>query len=305
MIRWLVALFTLLFAVAAPAKTADNGRFIEFDQPAAYGTVKVTVWLPPGYDRDSRRRYPVLYMHDGQNVFFPKRSGYNKVWKADKAALQLIRTRKVAPFIIVAVDHPPGEQRYLRYFPTLVPGVPLRQGIEQAVKGKLDGETYLTLLAGTIKPRIDREYRTRPQPRFTAVAGSSMGGLITLYALVERANVFGRGAAVSTHSPLIGPDELAKRPELTGLVKESWQRYLSSRLGAPGGRKLWMDHGTATLDQYYAPYQAVIDAGFVAAGWRKGIDFESRVYPGAEHEENAWAARLPEVLGWLLSDWKP
>jgi hypothetical protein len=62
-----------------------------------------------------------------------------------------------------------------------------------------------------------------------------------------------------------------------------------------------MDHGTATLDQYYAPYQAVVDARFTASGWQKGRDWESRVYEGAEHEENAWAARLPEIFGWLLA----
>lgn len=62
-----------------------------------------------------------------------------------------------------------------------------------------------------------------------------------------------------------------------------------------------MDHGTATLDAFYAPYQQVVDARFAAAGWQKGRDWESKVYEGAEHEENAWAARLPEILGWLLA----
>ena len=72
---------------------------------------RVVVWLPAGYHA-SRTRYPVLYMHDGQNVFFPKRSNFNKVWAADKAALSLINARKVAPFLIVAVDHP-GAPRFL------------------------------------------------------------------------------------------------------------------------------------------------------------------------------------------------
>jgi hypothetical protein len=65
-----------------------------------------------------------------------------------------------------------------------------------------------------------------------------------------------------------------------------------------------MDHGTLTLDASYAPYQAVLDESVAAAGWTRGKDFETRVYPGTAHEENAWAARLPEVLGWLLADWK-
>ncbi|WP_338501028.1 alpha/beta hydrolase-fold protein [Sphingomonas kaistensis] len=301
MTRFLLALVALFAALAAPATA--QGRFVEFDQPADIGQVHVTVWLPPGYDKDTKRRYPVLYMHDGQNVFFPKRSNFNKVWAADKAALTLINARKVAPFMIVAVDHP-GPSRFLRYFPTRVVSAPLRQGTEGFAKGKLGGDEYLSFLGDTLKPVIDARYRTRPQPRYTAVAGSSMGGLISLYALTERADIFGKAAAVSTHSPLIDPDLLAKQPMMAAGVKADWKRYLSTRLGTPQGRKLWMDHGTETLDASYAPYQAVLDQGVADAGWVRGKDFESRVYKGTAHEENAWAARLPEMLGWLLADWR-
>ncbi|GAA3995489.1 alpha/beta hydrolase [Sphingomonas humi] len=301
MTRILLALAALFAALATPATA--QGRFVEFEQPADIGQVHVTVWLPPGYDKETRRRYPVLYMHDGQNTFFPKRSNFNKVWAADKAALGLINARKVAPFMIVAVDHP-GPSRFLRYFPTRVASAPLRQGTEAFAKGKLGGDEYLSFLGDTLKPVIDARYRTRPQPRYTAVAGSSMGGLISLYALTERADVFGKAAAVSTHSPLIDPELLQKQPMMAAGVKANWKRYLSTRLGAPQGRKLWMDHGTATLDAFYDPYQAVLDQGVADAGWVRGKDFESCVYKGAAHEENAWAARLPEVLGWLLADWK-
>ncbi|NJC04278.1 putative alpha/beta superfamily hydrolase [Sphingomonas kaistensis] len=300
--RWLLAIAALIFVLVSPA--GAQGRFVEFDQPADIGQVHVTVWLPLGYDRAPGRRYPVLYMHDGQNVFFPKRSGFNKVWAADKAALKLIAAREVAPFMIVAVDHP-GAPRYLRYFPTRVANPEFAKGIAGFAKGKLAGDDYLTFLAGTLKPRIDRDYRTRPQPRFTAVAGSSMGGLISLYALTERADIFGKAAAVSTHSPLVDPGLLTQQPQMAEMVKADWRRYVASRLGAPRGRKLWMDHGTETLDAGYAPYQAVLDESVASAGWMRGKDFESRVYKGTAHEENAWAARLPEILGWLLSDWKP
>lgn len=299
--RWLLAVAALLFAFAAQAQAkADQGRFVTFDQPADIGSVHVTVWLPPGYDRSPGKRYPVVYMHDGQNVFFPKRSNFNKVWAADKAALRLIRARKVAPFIIVAVDHP-GQTRYLRYFPTRVVSNQLRSGIEEGVKGKLAGDAYLTFLAETLKPRIDRDYRTRPQPRFTAVAGSSMGGLISLYALGERADVFGKAAAVSIHWPLVDPERAMPMKEQ---LLADWKGWIDRRLGAPRGRKLWMDHGTATLDASYRPFSEPAETYLAGAGWTRGKDMESRVYEGAEHEENAWAARLPEIFGWLLADWR-
>ena len=79
-----------------------------------------------------------------------------------------------------------------------------------------------------------------------------------------------------------------------------WLAFFGRTLGSPDGRRIWMDHGTATLDAFYAPYQTAIDARFETLGWKHGTDFECRVYPGAEHEENAWAARLPEIFAWLF-----
>jgi len=300
MIRLLLALLAL--AVTAPA--VGQGRFVEQDVHSSELSqqVHLTIWLPPGYDVDRRRRYPVVYMHDGQNLFFKERSAYQKVWAADRAALGVIAAGKVAPFIIIGVDHP-GEARYRQYFPAKVATEPVRHTLEKAA-GPLHGDAYVRFLADELKPVIDRSYRTRPQPRFTAVAGSSMGGLISLYALAERPDVFGLAAAVSTHSPLVGPDEIAKVPRLAETIKAGWRVYLYERLGAPRGRKLWMDHGTKTLDQHYAPFQAVIDAEVRRIGWRDGRDFQSRVFDGAEHDENAWAARLPEIFGWLLRDWR-
>jgi len=302
MIRRLVlALFALL--VAAPALAApDAGRFVEADVPSKqFGPIHTVTWLPPGYDRDRARRYPVVYMHDAQNLFFLDRSNFKKVWAADQAALGLIAAHKVAPFIIVGIDHP-GPKRYQRYFPEKVADPVLRQGIA-AKAGPLEGDGYVAWLADELKPLIDRTYRTRPQARYTATTGSSMGGLISIYLLAERPDVFGKAAAVSTHLPLIDPDTIAKRTELADIVKRDWAAYLTSRMGAPRGRKLWMDHGTATLDQYYGPYQTAVDADLKALGWTDA-DYRSRVYQGAEHEENAWRARLPEMWGWLLADWK-
>lgn len=303
MMRWLLSFAALLFAFATPAAAADDGSFVERDvASSAFGPIHVTIWLPPGYATDTSRRYPVVYMHDAQNLFFLDRSNFKKVWAADKAALGLIRAKKVAPFIIVGIDQP-GKERYQRYFPVKVPEPTLRQGIA-GFAGPLQGDAYVAFLADELKPLIDRDYRTRPQRRYTAVAGSSMGGLISLYTLAERPDVFGRAAAVSTHSPLIDPGNIERAPALTPTIQGSWRTYLYNQLGAPKGRKLWMDHGTATLDRYYAPYQTVIDGEIRRLGWNER-QFESKVYEGAEHEENAWARRLPEIFGWLLSDWKP
>ncbi len=296
--RHLVAALALL---ATPANAQNSGRFVEIaaarSSEPAIAAPHVVVWLPPGYDT-ARRRYAVVYMHDGQNVFFPARSGFNKVWAADKAALRLIAAHRVAPFIIVAVDHP-GAARYRQYFPqALYDAAPpaVRATFDADAHGAITGDAYLRFLVHDLKPAIDHAYRTRPDAAHTAIVGSSMGGLISCYAFVRYPRVFGRAGCVSTHWLLATPSELPVDADVLGL----WKAYFAAHLGRPGGRRLWMDHGTETLDAQYGPWQDAIDADLVALGWHRGRDFESRTYPGAAHEENAWAARLDDVLAWLL-----
>lgn len=312
MIRAALASALLLLAAPLLAEPQDlppgtlqvaSGRLVEWVLPdAALGPVRVTIWLPAGYDTGSER-HRVLYMHDGQNVFDPRVAGYGKVWAADRAVTRLLAAGKIAPTIIVAVWHP-GDARYRQYLPVGVfrlLGADTRAAIAARAGGPLLADRYLAFLVRTLKPRIDREFRTRPGVADTAIGGSSMGGLISLAAITDYPHVFGRAAAVSTHLPLLGPAGDAP-PPFAADVKAAWARYAATRIGAPAGRRIWFDHGTATLDQYYAPYQAVLDAGLVAAGWRPDRDFRSRVYEGAPHEENAWAARLDEVLAWTLGD---
>ena len=86
-------------------------------------------------------------------------------------------------------------------------------------------------------------------------------------------------------------------------ILAGWRRYVKEKLGKPAGRRIWFDHGTETLDAFYQPYQENLDAALVANGWNKGRDFSSKVYVGTPHEENAWAARLDDVFGWMLQRW--
>ena len=301
MIARIVAVMLAMLAVVPPARAADTGRFVEI---AAVPSVNiapphVVVWLPPGYDAGTRR-YGVVYMHDGQNLFFAERSNFKKVWAADASAMRLIAAGKVAPFIIVGIDQP-GVARYRQYFPQVMAArasPPLKAQIEAS--GPLTGDAYLRFLTDELKPLIDRDYRTRRDPGHTAIVGSSMGGLISCYALMRAPQVFGRAGCISTHVPLGDPEKMAP---YHAEIEAIWQATIAGDLGSPRGRRLWMDHGTETLDAYYAPYQTVIDAALVKAGWRDGADFASRVYPGAAHEENAWAARLDDIFGWLLAGW--
>lgn len=291
--RWIAIVCALL--AAAPAVAQETGRFVEIAAFASRNIdpVHVVIWLPPGYD-NGRQRYGVVYMHDGQNLFFRARSNFDKVWAVDKAMLAQQRR-----WIIVGIDQP-GAARFRQYAPQAIvekASPAFRASIDRLAAGPLTGDAYLRFLTDELKPAIDRDYRTRRDPAHTAVLGSSMGGLISCYALARAPAVFGRAGCVSTHWPLADPADVGPfNDEVVAL----WADFLRGTLGPPRGRRLWLDHGTATLDAVYGPYQQGIDRALMGLGWRKGRDFESRVYDGAAHEENAWAARLPEIFAWLL-----
>jgi len=301
-VRALSGLLALIGALLAAPVLArpDRGRFLEYEHVAATGLPeqRLTIWLPPGYDRGNRR-YPVLYMHDGHNLFDPAKSNFNKVWAADKAMLTAMKGGKVAPHIIVGI-WAPGKDRYRQYLPQSLyqasSGAP-RAAMDAMTGGPVVSEAYLNWLAGPLKQWVDTSFRTRAGRDDTAIMGSSMGGLMSCYAFLERPQTYGRAGCVSSHWPAADPRAVGEaNPELIAL----WDGWFAARLGQPDGRRVWMDHGTATLDAFYAPYQQAIDARMTASGWQRGRDWESKVYEGAEHEENAWARRLPEVFGWLL-----
>ncbi len=297
-----VLLLGLSLGLPAPLLAHDQGRFVDLgpvDTATEIAPPKVVVWLPPGYD-GSNERYGVVYMHDGQNLFDPKRSNFNKVWAADKSALRLIASGKVAPFIIVGIDQP-GADRGRQYFPR-----PMRDYVSSSTRAKLEAQSngkpviadaYLQFIVTELKPKIDRMYRTKRDRKHTSIAGSSMGGLISLYAISKYPKVFGNAGAVSTHLPLGDPNwtEADRQNIFAG-----WRKFVQSELGKPKGRRIWFDHGTDTLDAFYQPYQDNLDSALVENGWKKGRDFQSTVYPGAAHEENAWAARLDDIFGWML-----
>lgn len=301
--KWLAALLALLLAgcMTSPVDMPDTGRFVEVESVKVAGLPdqRLSIWLPPGYDTGTRR-YPVLYMQDGHNLFDSAKSNFNKVWAADKAMLAAMATGTVEPHIIVGI-WAPGSDRYRQYLPQSIydaaSGTP-RAAMDAMIEGPIVSRAYLDWLAGPLKQSIDREYRTLPGRDTTSIMGSSMGGLMSCYAFLERPDIYGRAGCVSSHWPAADPRAMGEaNPELIAL----WDRWFAERLGQPDGRRLWMDHGTATLDQFYAPYQQAIDARFADEGWAEGKDFRTKVYDGAEHEENAWAQRLPEIFGWLLS----
>lgn len=239
------------------------------------------VWLPPGYDdpENAGRAYPVLYMQDGQNLF-EKMPGTPAEWAADETATRLINAREMQPIIIVGIPHS-GERRRAEYLPVVV-SADITPG----------GDRYVEFLVTQVKPRIDRLFRTLGEPRHTAIGGSSLGAAVALHAVNTRPDVFGSLLAESL--PLATWDPAA------------WENYIRSIKAFPtrayigmGGRELGTEPANANRNRRYVEAAIKLDHAFASAG----LDRSRRlliIADDAQHDEVAWAARLPDALRFLF-----
>ena len=282
--------------MAAPPKaTVRHGR-LERLPPLASRHVEarpVDVWLPPGYD--GRRPHAVLYMHDGQMLFDPSTTWNKQAWELDRMAAPLLARGALPGFIVVAPWNN-GKLRFAEYFPEAWVAhldATWRDTLaEQALLGPPRSDAYLRFLVEELKPAVDARYATRREREHTFLAGSSMGGLISLYGLCEHPRVFGGAACLSTH--WIGGYER------NDVVPAAALRYLRDKLPTPDSVRIWMDRGDQDLDALYDRAQARVDALMADKGFR-APRFVSKVFAGTGHNERAWRDRLPEVLGFLLA----
>jgi predicted alpha/beta superfamily hydrolase len=237
----------------------------------------VLVYLPRGYGRLSRRRYPVLYLHDGQNVFDAATSFSGVEWSADETAERLIKENVIEPLIIVAVANT-GEERIHEYAPTR--GViDVRAKRKKRSKGL--AREYGHFLMDELKPYIDRKYRTHPGPDFTGLGGSSLGGLVTLAIGILYPHAFRR---LMVMSPSIWWDDFA----IYRLVDSIEQKP---------PLKIWLDTGTAEpgWDQARELLNRLVEKG-----WKLHKDLQYMEAQGADHSEAAWAARVEPALRFLF-----
>jgi len=189
-----------------------------------------------------------------------------------------------------------GKFRHAEYFPAkFLPHLPetLRQGlVAQGLQGRSQSDAYLRFLMEELKPAIDAKYATRPEREATFLMGSSMGGLISAYALCEHPKVFGGAACLSTH--WIGTFQRNDEVPSAAIA------YLRGALPEPASVKWWMDRGTTELDAQYDQAQPRIDALMADKGFVPGARYQTRVYEGTGHNEVDWARRLHEPLTSLL-----
>jgi predicted alpha/beta superfamily hydrolase len=243
----------------------------------------VDFWLPAGYT--PAKRYPVLYMHDGQNLFIPAESYTKITWGVAETLTAL-----AMDCIVVGIWNAGGRRvpEYMPEAPFAGPQFdPLRAEIRKHSGALPCSDAYLRFLVDELKPWVDGNLSTLPDAAHTGVMGSSMGGLISLYAFCRHPQVFGRAGCLSTHFPIGG-----------GQIEE-WMR---DNLPQPGSHRLYFDFGGRGIDRAYGIHHLRAKGFLDAAGWQENRDYLIRQFKSATHNEQAWARRLHIPMQFLFGD---
>jgi enterochelin esterase-like enzyme len=298
----LIFIASILVAQTSLPKVV-SGRIIRLENfSSKYVSPRnVDIWLPEGYSDTSK--YAVLYMHDGQMLFDPEQTWNKQAWKIDEVATRLMGENKIKKFIVVGIWND-KQTRHRDYFPKK-PFDELLQKEKDTVSEQLrragrtidyfepKSDRYLKFIVKELKPFIDKHYAVHTNRENTCIAGSSMGGLISMYALCEYPRIFGGAACLSTH--WTGTFSLANNP-----MPDKFLKYLNKHLPKPKTHKIYFDCGDQTLDAMYPEIQKKVDSLLIKKGFNKNL-WMTNYFPGADHSEKSWNARLHIPLTFLFT----
>ena len=291
----LISFFILLTSIIN-AQINGQGTFtqIKYFKSEYVNSRNIDIWLPIDVSND--KRYTVLYMHDGQMLFDSTNTWNKQEWKVDEVMTKLLNDKKINDCIVVGIWND-GKYRHADYYPEksleFLPDTLKSRLINNDLRGNPNADNYLKFIVEELKPYIDSVFPTFPDKDHTFIAGSSMGGLISMYAFCEYPNVFGGAACISTHWPGSFYNQ--------ELIPESFLSYLRKRLPVADGRKIYFDYGTETIDKYYEPWQIKVDWIMTEKGY-KSDTWITKVFSGADHSEKSWAARLEIPILFLMGN---
>ncbi len=245
----------------------------------------VDIWLPENYD--GKKKYAVLYMHDGQMLFDSTLTWNKQEWMVDENLDKLFKTKKIKECIVVGPwNH--AKLRYNEYFPqkalNYMPAAAKDSIFRRELNGNPQADNYLKFLVKELKPYIDSSYSVYTDQKNTFVAGSSMGGLISMYAICEYPEVFAGAGCLSTHW-------LGIMKKFDPEVAKAFNAYMSDKLPSPKKHKIYFDYGTKTLDSLYKPFQLEVDKIMKTKGYTSK-NWITREFVGENHSEKSWSKRL-------------
>lgn len=268
-----------------PASTVvGNLKCHKLDSKALAGPRAIRVWLPPGYDANSKTGYSILYMHDGQNCFDRATSAFGNEWQIDETLTKLIKQKRIPPLIVVGIDNGLANRiNELTYS-------------SDPKRGGGNADQYAKFLLTEVKPFVDKTYRTQSDPSHTFLGGSSLGGLMSLEIARRHPNTFGGILVMSptlwwNHGSVI--DEVANAP--AGLSGTRVWLDMGTREGATTSKTA--SHSTEAEDNLTAVKRLGDALSKQHIEHRLTIDAD---HP--EHNESAWAARFPQAIEYLLNE---
>ena len=261
----------------------------------------IDIWLPEDYN--DNKKYTVLYMQDGQGLYDADITWNHQSWEVDDVITKLLHEHKIKDVIVVGIWN--GQSlRHSEYFPqkpfenlTTIEKDSINAQLQRASRSKGAfqpiSDNYLKFLVTELKPFIDKNYSTYTDKENTFIAGSSMGALISMYAICEYPNIFGGAACLSTHWP--GSFTVDNNP-----LPNAFLNYMRDNLPNPKHHKIYFDYGDQTLDALYPPLQHNVDIVMRSKGYSKK-NWMTQFFPGDNHSELSWNKRLDIPIVFLLS----
>ena len=298
---FIVLFFNSVAYSQLPAVVAGRIQRIDSFSSKYISPRNIDIWLPAGFNKNNK--YPVLYMHDGQMLFDGTHTWTKTSWDIDDVVTRLVAENKIPNIIVVGIWSN-GGSRHADYFPQKPYESMSKENKERIlnavktngfpffnIENYLQSDNYLKFIVKELKPFIDSAYPTLKDYKNTIIGGSSMGGLISIYAICEYPAIFGGAICMSTHWP--GIFSMQDNP-----IPDAFNRYLANKLPSPSSHKLYFDYGTKTLDSLYEPLQKAIDITIKKRGFTQ-LQWMTRKFDGEEHSEIAWRKRVHIPLSFM------
>lgn len=292
----LPAIDTDMFGNMPQSSTGTIHRYI-FNAPGLDDLYTVDVWMPLDYDASRDAPYPVIYAQDGQNLFDPSVTWNHQAWEMDNTICSL-GDAIVTPIVVGIHNNSTRAADYLPHKPLAGNSELENKIITLWGQEESRSDRYLDFIVNIVKPNIEQAYNVRKDFRGNTIMGSSMGGLISLYAMCEYPSVFGGALCLSTH--WIGFDYTTV-PDFP----EAMLGYVSEALPRDGLHKLYLDHGTLNFDSQYEPWDTKAYDTAIRNGYRDGVTVMHYIDEGGDHNESSWAARLSGPLTFALGTGNP
>lgn len=264
--------------------------------PEMGDTMTIDVWTPQDFNPNRQTPYPVIFMHDGQNLFDANTTWNHQAWEADSITSVLISSNEIEAPVIIGI-HSVDSTRIGDLTPQDALGYASPTLLTQLSKAfpniKIRGNAYAQFISTTLRDSLMTEYNLAKDPKYTSVMGSSMGGLMSIYTLCKYPEIFGNAACLSTHWIGIVGEESE--------FQSAMEKFLTDNLPKDDLHRIYLDTGDATIDSLYTPaHQSVVNL-ITKSGYKSPASFEHHTFHGHKHEEKSWSSRLFIPLKFLLA----